>query len=118
MRFLIAMCVLMLGIASADAHARLDHASPAVGSTVAHAPETLSLVFSEPVEAAFSGATVRNAVGQRVDAGRAQIARGNKMELQVPLKQLPPGTYKVDWHVLSADTHKSKGSFSFTVGAH
>jgi methionine-rich copper-binding protein CopC len=118
MRYLIAICALMLGIASADAHARLDHASPAVGSTVERAPASLSLFFTEPVEAAFSGATVHNAAGQRVDGGRAQIARDNKMQLQVPLKQLPPGTYKVDWHVLSTDTHKSKGSFSFTVGAH
>jgi methionine-rich copper-binding protein CopC len=118
MRFLIAICALMLGIASADAHAMLDHASPAVGSTVAHAPASLSLFFTEPLEAAFSGVSVRNAAGQRVDAGRAHLARGNKVELQVPLKPLPPGTYKVEWHVLSVDTHKSQGSFSFTVGAH
>lgn len=117
MRFLIAICALMLGVVSADAHARLDHASPAVGSTVERAPASLSLFFTEPVEAAFSGATVHNAAGQRVDAGRA-VARGNKTELQVPLKPLPPGTYKVEWHVLSVDTHKSQGSFSFTVGAH
>jgi methionine-rich copper-binding protein CopC len=103
MRFLIAICALMLGIASADAHAMLDHASPAVGSTVAHAPASLSLFFTEPLEAAFSGVSVRNAAGQRVEAGRAHLA---------------PGTYKVEWHVLSVDTHKSQGSFSFTVGAH
>jgi hypothetical protein len=118
MRFLIAICVLMLGIASADAHAALDHASPAVGSTVARAPARLSLFFTEPVEASFSGATVRNAAGQRVDAGRAHVSNGNKMEMQVRLKPLPPGTYKVDWHVLSVDTHKTQGTFNFIIGAH
>jgi methionine-rich copper-binding protein CopC len=118
MRLPIALSVLALGIVHADAHAMLDHASPPVGGTVARAPASLSLVFTEPLEPAFSGATVRNAAGQRVDAGSTHLARGNKMELQVPLKTLPPGTYKVEWHVLSVDTHKTQGSFSFTVGAH
>jgi methionine-rich copper-binding protein CopC len=36
--------------------------------------------------------------------------------LQISLKALPPGTYKVRWHVLSVDTHKTEGSYSFTVG--
>jgi methionine-rich copper-binding protein CopC len=29
---------------------------------------------------------------------------------------LSPGTYRVHWHVLSVDTHKTEGSFSFRVG--
>lgn len=118
MRFIVAVSILMFGIASADAHAMLDHASPAVGGTVERAPASLSLFFTEPLEPAFSGAAVRNAAGQRVDAGPARAAPGNKTELQVPLKALPPGKYKVDWHVLSVDTHKTQGSFSFTVGPH
>jgi methionine-rich copper-binding protein CopC len=36
--------------------------------------------------------------------------------LQIPLKPLPPGTYKVNWHVLSVDIHKTQGSYSFSVG--
>jgi hypothetical protein len=27
-----------------------------------------------------------------------------------------PGTYRVNWHVLSADTHTTDGNFSFSVG--
>jgi methionine-rich copper-binding protein CopC len=29
---------------------------------------------------------------------------------------LAPGNYTVKWHVTSVDTHKTQGSFSFTVG--
>jgi methionine-rich copper-binding protein CopC len=36
--------------------------------------------------------------------------------MRVPLKHLAPGTYKVFWKVLSVDTHRSQGSFSFSVG--
>lgn len=105
---------LLLGAAvtAASAHAMLDHASPPVGSTVAQAPARLTLTFTEKLEPAFSGATVSNASGQRVDTG----ARASGSALQISLKPLPPGTYKVNWHVLSADTHKTEGSYSFSVG--
>ena len=92
----------------------LDHASPAVGSTVATAPARVTLTFTEPLEGAFSGATVSNASGQRVDTG----ARASGTTLQISLKPLPPGTYKVNWHVMSVDTHKTQGSFGFSVGGH
>jgi methionine-rich copper-binding protein CopC len=28
---------------------------------------------------------------------------------------LKPGSYTVTWHVLSVDTHRTEGSYSFTV---
>ena len=28
---------------------------------------------------------------------------------------LAAGTYKVEWHAVSTDTHKTQGSYSFTV---
>jgi methionine-rich copper-binding protein CopC len=34
----------------------------------------------------------------------------------VPIQeQLPPGDYKVEWHAVSDDTHRVKGSYSFSV---
>jgi len=81
-----------------------------------HAGTLALITIFIPLGDAYAHCTVGNAAGQRVDAGRAQAARGNKMELQVPLKPLPPGTYKVDWHVLSVDTHKTQGSYTFSVG--
>jgi methionine-rich copper-binding protein CopC len=48
--------------------------------------------------------------------GAAKGAPGNSAQLTVKLKALPPGTYKVIWRVLSVDTHRTQGSFSFSVG--
>jgi len=28
---------------------------------------------------------------------------------------LPPGLYKVTWHAVSVDTHRTQGDFSFSV---
>jgi methionine-rich copper-binding protein CopC len=100
----------------AFAHAHLDHASPAVGSTVAQAPKEVSLWFTEALEAKFSAIEVRDAQGTAVQTGPATLAHGNTAQLRVPLKPLKPGTYKVIWRVLSVDTHRTQGDFTFRVG--
>lgn len=38
--------------------------------------------------------------------------------MRIGLKSLPQGTYRVRWHVLSVDTHKTEGNFTFRVGGH
>ena len=101
---------------AALAHAHLDHASPAVGSTVAQPPKEVSLWFTEALEAKFSAIEVRDAQGRPMQAGPATLARDNAAQLRVPLKALPPGTYKVIWRVLSVDTHRTQGDFTFRVG--
>jgi copper resistance protein C len=110
----ISVLLVMLGSVAAQAHAFLDHASPLVGSTVAAAPHEVSLWFTQNLEPAFSGVEVSDAAGARVDQGKPQIS-GNTM--RIGLKGLSPGTYRVRWHVLSVDTHKTEGSFTFHVGS-
>ena len=68
------------------AHAHLDHASPAVGSTVAQPPKEVSIWFTEALEAKFSTIEVRDAQGRPVQAGPATLDRGNTAQLRVPLK--------------------------------
>jgi methionine-rich copper-binding protein CopC len=101
---------------AAFAHAHLDHATPAVGSTVMQSPKEVSLWFTEALEAKFSTIEVRDAQGKAMQAGPATLARDNTAQLRVPLKPLPPGTYKVIWRVLSVDTHRTQGDFTFRVG--
>ncbi len=91
----------------AQAHAFLDHASPAVGSTIATSPGQVMLYFTEQLEPKFSGAEVHSAGGGRVDHGTS--VSGNVMRLSVG--SLTPGSYSVTWHALSVDTHKTQGSF-------
>jgi hypothetical protein len=98
------------------AHAFLDHAAPAVGSSVAPAPAAVKLWFTEQLEPSFSSVEVTDPSGKRVDAGDAKVVPGDGTELEATLKPLPPGTYKVIWHVVSADTHRTEGTFTFTVG--
>ena len=99
----------------AKAHAFLDHASPRVGNTVTSAPREVVLWFTQKLEPAFSSIEVRNEQGATVTAGKATVV-GDRTQLRVPLKALPPGSYKVIWRVLSVDTHRTEGNFTFRVG--
>jgi methionine-rich copper-binding protein CopC len=106
------LAALTLGAVNAQAHAHLQTADPSAGSTIRAVPERVLLTFSERIEPSFSTIEVRNTAGNRVDQGNAMVS-GN--QLSVGLGPLPPGTYRVDWRVLSVDTHKTHGSFSFRL---
>jgi copper resistance protein C len=108
-----ALSSLWLGGGAAYAHAHLQRSDPRDGSTVIPAPNQVALWFSESLQPAFSGVEVRDAQGSRVDQGEPQISGA---AMRIGVKALSPGTYKVNWHVLSVDTHKTHGSFSFQVG--
>lgn len=99
----------------AFAHAMLDHTAPRVGSTIAPAPKEVALWFTQKLEPAFSSIRVQNEQGASVTAGKAAVT-GDRTQLRVPLKTLSPGTYKVMWQVLSVDTHRTQGDFTFRVG--
>ena len=105
--------VMMLAASAAWAHAHLDHSTPAMGTTVATAPQEVALWFTQNLEPAFSSVEVTDAGGARVDQGEPQI-RDNTM--RIGLKSLGTGTYSVHWHAVSVDTHKTEGIFSFQVG--
>jgi copper resistance protein C len=112
--------VVLLGLAiclsgpAAFGHAFLERATPPVGSEVTPAPTALQLTYTEGVEAAFSNVAVSDANGKRVDTD-SLTTQGDGRVLVVPLKALAPGTYTVEWHVTSVDTHQTQGHFSFTV---
>ena len=104
-----------LGARAVQAHAFLDHASPAVGSTVPTAPETVTMWFTQELEPAFTTATVTDGSGNTVDAGPAQVDPKEPTLLRVAVKKLSPGTYTVSWRALSVDTHTTTGHFTFEI---
>ena len=107
---------LLLPTAPALAHAMLDHANPRVGSSQPSGPREVTLWFTQKLEPAFSTIEVRSESGAVMSSGKAQLDRGDPTQLHVALKPLSPGTYKVIWRVLSVDTHRTQGDFTFRVG--
>ena len=107
----------LLGVAvpPALAHAMLDHAVPAVGSTVPAPPQRLQLFFTEPLEPRFSGVTLTSEAGRAVETGAASVDPQNAAEMVLTVPALAPGKYKVNWHAVSTDTHRTEGSFTFEI---
>lgn len=99
----------------AFAHAALAHAQPSVGSAVKSPPKDVTLKFSEGVVPRLSGIKIQDAAGNPVKTGRA-ASGGAPATLVVPIAgRLAPGTYTVTWHAVSVDSHRTQGSFRFTV---
>ncbi len=111
-----ALSPLMFSTAPALAHAMLNHAMPPVGSSQTAAPPEVVLSFTEDLEPAFSAIEVRSESGAVMSSGNAHVDPKQHTQLRVALKPLPPGTYKVIWRVLSVDTHRTQGDFTFRVG--
>jgi methionine-rich copper-binding protein CopC len=116
---LLAMAALLASCAVSPmvlAHAHLLNQVPAANSQVA-TPAQLQLVFSEGIEVVFSKVSLTDAQGREVPMDALSAAPGDKKTLLIrPAAQLVPGQYKVSWDVRSVDTHKSSGTYSFTVG--
>jgi copper resistance protein C len=109
-------CLLLLPPAArVNAHAFLDHADPPVGGKVHSAPAVVQIWFTEAIEAASSRIQVFDATGKQVDKKDTHSGRSDHSLLQVSLSRLGPGTYKVVWRVMSADTHVTNGDFKFQV---
>jgi methionine-rich copper-binding protein CopC len=106
---------LLIAPAAVRAHAFLDHSDPAVGSTVPTPPQTMHLWFTQELEPAFSWVKVTDKSGASVTDGTSAVDPSNKQEMDVKLKPLEPGTYTVQWHALSVDTHTTQGDFTFEV---
>ena len=94
------------------AHAFLDHADPKVGSTLHEPPAQVTVWMTENLEPAFSQLQVFNANGTEVDNKDNKV---NANTMTVSLPKLVSGTYRVSWQVVSVDTHRTSGTFEFTI---
>ena len=112
LRVLLLAAALAATASPAAAHAFLESVSPGAGDSVHAGPLKVHLRFSEALEPTFSGIKVTDSSGRDMAAGPA-VANGPEMEL--PLRALAPGRYRVNWHAVSVDTHRSEGKYSFLV---
>jgi hypothetical protein len=105
-----------LAVASeASAHAHLTSSDPAANATVP-APKQLTLHFSEKLNAKFSGlALTMPQMNNMAVATKVSVGKDGKTLVATPGTALTAGEYKVDWHAVTADTHRVQGVYSFTV---
>jgi methionine-rich copper-binding protein CopC len=101
---------------SANAHPKLTSAAPPADLSSSSSPTEIRLTFSEGVIPKFSGLELKDQGGKTIATGPAATDPKDKKQLVVPLKApLAAGGYTVNWHVVSEDTHRVEGQYSFKV---
>jgi copper resistance protein C len=113
---ILAALAMSLPALDASAHAFLDRAVPSIGGTVPTAPKEIRLTFTEGVEPRFSGIELTTSDGRAIATGPAVLDPGDDKQLVLAVPPLAPGRYRVSWHVVSVDTHRTEGDYTFTVG--
>ena len=102
---------------AASGHAGLVRADPSPGASLAAAPTSVQLTFSERPEPSLSQIRVISSGGAAYQVGEGRPSAQGQLGLSVPLRRLPGGTYDVIWRVVSAaDGHATSGTFAFGVG--
>ncbi|WP_172804310.1 copper resistance CopC/CopD family protein [Arthrobacter sp. QXT-31] len=105
----------MLSAVPASAHANLLFTAPAADSTVATAPDTLTLLFDQPVTTAGTPVRLEDPQGGGT-VGAPRLTHENRA-LEVPLSDPAlQGIYTVHWQVTAGDGDVMSGSYRYAVG--
>ena len=99
---------------TANAHAHLQKSSPAEGSVITTSPPNLVLNFSEAAKLTALSIQKGSAPEQKLKPLSTTAAQ----QISVPLPALTPGTYSVNWRVVSDDGHMMAGVLHFTLADH
>lgn len=109
----VATLVLLL-TASPEAHSLLLESSPAAGATLSEGPSQISLRFNNRIEKKLSVIRVLDDRGAPRPVTML-VGDGAADRLTATVPALIPGTWRVEWQVLSTDGHIVSGGFSFRV---
>jgi copper transport protein len=108
---------LLAGAGTAWAHAELLSSSPANQQLLTESPTEIALQFTESVDPIDPGIRLVDSDGNDVEIGAVDQSIGtDRMRAAVPTT-LADGTYVIAWQAVSADSHRVRGSITFSVGA-
>ena len=116
--------VLVAGVVIATpalAHPRLEAAQPADNAVIS-STNRISFTFSEELVPAVSGmdVTMTGMPGMpnhsmKMTGYKTSVSEDGKTLVATFGRPLMAGTYSVQWHVVSSDTHRINGTLAFTV---
>jgi copper resistance protein C len=99
---------------AAAAHSLLLESSPAAGAVTSGAPGVISLVFNNRIEKRLCRLRLVDGGGQARTLPIKADGPADRLEAAAP--GLSPGSWRVEWVVMSADGHVVSGTFAFRVG--
>lgn len=119
---IIASLATLLTPTAAFAHPKLVSATPAANATVARTT-TVRLTFSERLTPKLSSATLTmtgmpgmaNHPDMKMTGVTSALSADGKSIVLTAAKPLPAGTYRADWVIVGADTHRITGKHGFSI---
>jgi methionine-rich copper-binding protein CopC len=113
---MLALCVIGSLAAPAAAHPTLKSANPPIEGVARNAPTEIRLGFSEGLIVKFCSVELKDQAGRAIATGKVSADPKDQKQLVVPLQDpLPAGSYTVRWNVVSVDTHRVNGTYTFKV---
>ncbi len=114
----IASLFLFLFPTNFSAHAYIKKSTPIENEILEQAPKEIMIQFDESIQPAFNSIKVFDSDGNRVDKKNGRIDPKQPSILKSGLKRnLPDGTYRIKWKVVSSDGHPVEGVIPFQIGA-
>lgn len=98
------------------AHAHLASSNPAANATLAVAPKTITLTFTEKLVPAFSKFELAMVDHNMKVPVTTALSEDGKTISGTPQGALMKGSYKITWTAASADGHRMTGEVAFKVG--
>jgi len=101
-----------------SAHAYIKKSSPFENETIEKSPKEVTIQFDESIQPAFHSIEVFDSEGIRVDKKNGGLDPKQPSILKSGLKEnLPDGTYRIKWKVVSSDGHPVEGVIPFQIGS-
>lgn len=110
-KLFIGMCLIAM-VSPVMAHSKLVASEPANEAELTETPQQVTLEFNREVRLVKLAVTDEN--DETVEIA-FKPSRDKNTAFEVVLPTLESGAYQVKWMVMSGDSHKMKGEFSFSV---
>lgn len=116
-----ALAAVLLGVTALSAwrplfHLHLVKSAPAANASVATAPDSIRLWFSQSPELKLTTVKVTGPGSATVQL--TPLAKRDSALVVAAVKgRMAAGTYNVTWRTMSKDGHVVRGTFAFKVGA-
>jgi copper resistance protein C len=101
---------------TAWAHSFPEQESPAAGQTLTSPPSEVTIKYDAKIEKLFAKLQVLDTAGRNQAVGEP-IYGSDGATLSIKVAPLKPGDYTVKWAVVCVDTHRTQGSYTFTIAA-
>ena len=97
-------------------HLRLERSDPAADTTIAAAPDSIRLWFSERVQINVTTIRLTTAGGDEIETAPAHLGTGVRAPVIAAVRgRGASGRYQVAWQTMSRDGHVVRGAFSYIV---